>query len=64
MGIEPAVAVGRTVRELLPAIEPEWIETYGDSNGDGLIDYARRDKRGLVKTGRSLLNSRKPSWPW
>ncbi len=28
-----------------------WLETYGDSNGDGLIDYARRDKRGLVNQG-------------
>jgi glycogen debranching enzyme len=41
------------VRELWPALiaATEWMETYGDSNGDGLIDYARRDQRGLVNQG-------------
>src|SRR5579872_1131742 len=41
------------IRELWPALgrAVEWMETFGDSNGDGLIDYARRGKRGLVNQG-------------
>jgi glycogen debranching enzyme len=41
------------IKELWPALKAAtaWLETYGDSNGDGLIDYARRDKRGLVNQG-------------
>ena len=41
------------IRALWPALTAAtgWLETYGDSNGDGLIDYARRDKRGLVNQG-------------
>ncbi|MBU0610661.1 MAG: PAS domain S-box protein, partial [Armatimonadetes bacterium] len=28
-GFDRAAAVGKTVRELLPGLEPEWVETYG-----------------------------------
>src|SRR5206468_5021835 len=28
-----------------------WLETYGDSNGDGLIDYARGAETGLANQG-------------
>jgi glycogen debranching enzyme len=43
--------------ELIEAIWPHlcaaigWIETYGDSDGDGLIDYARGAKSGLANQG-------------
>lgn len=40
-------------RELLPNAEAAlgWIEHYGDSNGDGWVDYRRRSPRGLVNQG-------------
>lgn len=28
-----------------------WIDTYGDVDGDGFVEYARRTKRGLVNQG-------------
>jgi len=28
-----------------------WIEQYGDSDGDGFIDYAKRSEKGLVQQG-------------
>src|SRR5579871_587985 len=41
------------IRELWPALKAaiEWVETCGDSNEDGLIDYARHGRRGLVNQG-------------
>ena len=41
------------VRELLPNAEAAlgWIEQYGDSNGDGWVDYRRRSPRGLLNQG-------------
>jgi glycogen debranching enzyme len=41
------------IRELWPALTAAlgWIETYGDSNGDGLIDYARGEDSGLSNQG-------------
>jgi glycogen debranching enzyme len=29
----------------------EWIDRYGDSDGDGFVEYARKAKRGLVHQG-------------
>jgi glycogen debranching enzyme len=29
----------------------EWIDTYGDVDGDGFVEYARRSKHGLVQQG-------------
>jgi glycogen debranching enzyme len=43
--------------ELLSQIEPNlraglrWLEEYGDTNGDGFIDYQRRSSKGLVNQG-------------
>jgi glycogen debranching enzyme len=28
-----------------------WIDTYGDVDGDGFVEYARRSKRGLINQG-------------
>ena len=41
------------IRELWPALTAasDWIERYGDSNGDGLIDYARHEESGLANQG-------------
>ncbi len=41
------------IDELWPALERalSWIETYGDSDGDGLIDYARGAASGLANQG-------------
>jgi glycogen debranching enzyme len=41
------------VRELLPAARRalEWIEHYGDLDGDGLVEYATTSARGLVNQG-------------
>jgi glycogen debranching enzyme len=43
----------RLVRELLPAIRAaiQWMEVYGDNNGDGYIDYHKRSTKGLVNQG-------------
>jgi glycogen debranching enzyme len=41
------------IRENWPALCAAlgWIETYGDSNGDGLLDYARGEASGLSNQG-------------
>jgi len=41
------------VRELLPAAYRalDWIEQYGDLDGDGFVEYVRRSPRGLVNQG-------------
>ncbi|HEX7959396.1 MAG TPA: glycogen debranching N-terminal domain-containing protein [Terriglobales bacterium] len=41
------------VRELLPAAlrALEWIENYGDLDGDGFIEYKRRSPKGLTNQG-------------
>jgi glycogen debranching enzyme len=41
------------VEELLPAAEAalQWIDEYGDSDGDGLVEYRTRSKRGLSNHG-------------
>ncbi|HTC93976.1 MAG TPA: amylo-alpha-1,6-glucosidase [Terriglobales bacterium] len=41
------------VRELLPAAYRalDWIEQYGDLDGDGFVEYIRRSPRGLVNQG-------------
>ena len=41
------------VRRLWPAIEKalHWMATYGDPDGDGLIEYGRKSQNGLVNQG-------------
>jgi len=41
------------ITKLWPALSAAvgWLETYGDSNGDGLIDYARGEDSGLSNQG-------------
>jgi glycogen debranching enzyme len=41
------------VRELLPnaARALEWMDRYGDMDGDGLVEYARTSAKGLVNQG-------------
>jgi glycogen debranching enzyme len=41
------------LRELWPNILAalEWIDTYGDRDGDGFVEYARRTEHGLVQQG-------------
>ncbi|MFN2564546.1 MAG: glycogen debranching N-terminal domain-containing protein [Gemmatimonadaceae bacterium] len=41
------------VRELLPNVRRalEWIDRYGDLDGDGFVEYARTSDRGLVNQG-------------
>ncbi len=41
------------VRELLPAAYRalDWIDRYGDLDGDGFVEYLRRSPRGLVNQG-------------
>ena len=41
------------IGELWPALQAamDWVETYGDSNGDGLIDYQRGADTGLANQG-------------
>ncbi|HYE45940.1 MAG TPA: amylo-alpha-1,6-glucosidase [Caulobacter sp.] len=41
------------IRGIWPALKAAvgWLETYGDSNGDGLIDYARAAETGLSNQG-------------
>ncbi|HEY7801547.1 MAG TPA: amylo-alpha-1,6-glucosidase, partial [Dehalococcoidia bacterium] len=43
----------RLVRELLPAVRRAitWMEVYGDTTGDGYLDYAKRSAKGLVNQG-------------
>ncbi len=42
-----------TVRRLWPHIEAalEWIDRYGDRDGDGFVEYGRRAGQGLVNQG-------------
>jgi glycogen debranching enzyme len=42
-----------TIAELLPAIDAaiEWIDRYGDADGDGFVEYARRSPAGLANQG-------------
>ena len=42
-----------TIRELWPHIEAalQWIETHGDRDGDGFIEYGRRNDKGLINQG-------------
>ncbi|PYY04893.1 MAG: amylo-alpha-1,6-glucosidase [Acidobacteria bacterium] len=41
------------VQELLPAARSalDWIENYGDLDGDGLVEYKRRSPKGLINQG-------------
>ena len=41
------------IEELMPALHRalEWIDRYGDLDGDGLIEYHRRSPKGLVNQG-------------
>jgi glycogen debranching enzyme len=41
------------VEELLPAAYKalDWIDKYGDLDGDGFVEYLRRSKRGLINQG-------------
>lgn len=43
----------KTVLELLPAAEKalQWIDDYGDLDGDGFIEYARKTEKGLQNQG-------------
>jgi glycogen debranching enzyme len=43
----------RLVEELLPNVYAalEWIDKYGDLDGDGFIEYQRRSPKGLVNQG-------------
>ena len=42
-----------TVRELWPNVEAalHWIDTYGDRDGDGFVEYHRKNADGLVNQG-------------
>jgi glycogen debranching enzyme len=41
------------VRSIWPNLElaVDWIDRYGDSDGDGFVEYSRRSKDGLVQQG-------------
>ena len=41
------------LRTIAPAVQRalDWIERYGDVDGDGFVDYARRTSHGLVQQG-------------
>jgi glycogen debranching enzyme len=41
------------IREIWPNIERalSWIDTYGDADGDGFVEYSRESKNGLVNQG-------------
>jgi glycogen debranching enzyme len=41
------------VRALLPHADRalEWIERYGDADGDGFVEYSRKTSRGLINQG-------------
>jgi glycogen debranching enzyme len=43
----------KTVREIWPHIEAalEWIDKYGDRDGDGFVEYGRRSDNGLANQG-------------
>ena len=38
----------------------EWIDTYGDRDGDGFVEYERRSERGLAEPGLEGLQRRDP----
>ncbi|BCX18534.1 MAG: amylo-alpha-1,6-glucosidase [Geminicoccaceae bacterium] len=42
-----------TIRGILPAIRAalDWIERFGDGDGDGFVEYGRVSERGLVNQG-------------
>lgn len=42
-----------TVRELLPNIERalEWIDSYGDRDGDGFVEYYQESSKGIANQG-------------
>ena len=42
-----------SIRQLWPNLQSamEWIEKYGDRDGDGFVEYARRSPTGLVNQG-------------
>jgi glycogen debranching enzyme len=42
-----------TMRGLWPNVRAalDWIERYGDCDGDGFVEYARRNRQGLVNQG-------------
>jgi len=42
-----------TLREIWPQIEAalNWIDRYGDQDGDGFVEYSRRTEHGLVNQG-------------
>ncbi|TWG91517.1 glycogen debranching enzyme [Nocardioides sp. J9] len=41
------------LRELVPAVDRglRWVDTYGDRDGDGFVEYQRSTDRGLVNQG-------------
>jgi glycogen debranching enzyme len=43
----------RVIEQIWPNIEAalHWIDTYGDADGDGFVEYRRRSKAGLVHQG-------------
>ncbi len=42
-----------TIRELWPNVEAalNWIDTYGDADGDGFVEYQRKHANGLINQG-------------
>jgi glycogen debranching enzyme len=42
-----------TVRELWPNVQAalHWIDTYGDPDGDGFVEYQRKNAEGLINQG-------------
>ena len=48
-----APATARSSRALWPHVERalDWIDRYGDRDGDGFVEYARRSATGLVQQG-------------
>jgi glycogen debranching enzyme len=42
-----------TVKELWPKVEAalQWIDSYGDADGDGFVEYHRKNAEGLVNQG-------------
>jgi glycogen debranching enzyme len=42
-----------TVREMWPNVQAalHWIDTYGDADGDGFVEYSRKNPDGLINQG-------------
>jgi len=42
-----------TLRQLLPHVDAalQWIERYGDRDGDGFVEYGRQNENGLINQG-------------